>query len=432
MIRCRMFMLAALVSAAAPAARAQDWLAPVTGDTVLRGLVAEAVERGPAVAAQRYVAAGAVRRIAPAGTLPDPVLEVGTEDPTRKFHSYAQYEFSLEQEVPWPGALGARAGLARAVADQRRAQVGTRARDVAVSVGAGYYRLRYLAAALERLEQHRLLLDAAVDASRTRYATGAAPLTDPLQARLARDRLEAEGLALQGEYAAALAALNALRGRSPNEPVPMQPLDAAALQTQLAALPPPDSMLQAVLARHPRVVAQRAALGQAGRVIAVERLGARPDFFLRFEYHYNGAVRIPNETIPIPDFWSAFLGVRLPVWAWRKQLRLADAARADSAAAAAELHQAELDVGRELIETAARAAAEQRRLTLLVDGVLPAARATTESARRSYQVGRVEFVTVVAVQDALFRAELEAAAVAADLATHLVMLRELTREESEP
>ena len=167
----------------------------------------------------------------------------------------------------------------------------------------------------------------------------------------------------------------------------------------------------------------------AGRAIAVERLAARPDFFLRFEYHYNGAVRIPNRTIPIADFWSAFLGVRLPVWAWRKQLRLADAARADSAAAAAELRQAELDVGQEVIEMAARVGAEQRRLTLLIGGVLPAARATTESARQSYQVGRVEFLTVVAVQDALFRAELEAAAVAADLATHLVMLRELTREE---
>src|SRR2546422_7304901 len=33
---------------------------------------------------------------------------------------------------------------------------------------------------------------------------------------------------------------------------------------------------------------------------------------------------------PFPGFFSAFVGLRLPIWAWRKQSRLADAARADS------------------------------------------------------------------------------------------------------
>ncbi len=69
---------------------------------------------------------------------------------------------------------------------------------------------------------------------------------------------------------------------------------------------------------------------------------------------------------------------------------------------------------------------------LLVDGVLPSARGTVESVLRSYQVGRAEFLTLLSVEDAHYRAELEAAQVAADYQAQLVRLRQLTAEESRP
>src|SRR5207247_9204927 len=104
----------------------------------------------------------------------------------------------------------------------------------------------------------------------------------------------------------------------------------------------------------------------------VERLGTRPDFTLTLRYGYRP--RAFNVTFPV--CFSAFVGLRLPVWAWRKQHRLADAARADSPGAAAGLHDAELQLSREVTEAAARVQASQRRLALLVDGVLPNAQGT--------------------------------------------------------
>src|SRR2546422_1918531 len=135
---------------------------------------------------------------------------------------------------------------------------------------------------------------------------------------------------------------------------------------------------------------------------------------------------------PFPGFFSAFVGLRLPIWAWRKQSRLADAARADSTGAAAGLRDAELQLGRQVTETAARVQASQQRLALLVEGVLPTARGTVESVLRSYQVGRAEFLTLLSVEDARYRAELEAVAVAADYQAQLVMLRRLTAGDNQP
>ncbi len=424
----QLILASALAIAVASPALGQGSPAPIVADSALQSLVVEALARNPTVAQRQAAVTAATLRIRPAGTLPDPMFEVGTIDPFQKFHGFSQIQFELVQEIPWPGLLGAHASMARAVETQARAGVGSARREVTSAVAAAYYRLRYLLTALRTIADQRGLLDAAAQLSMTRYSTGAAPQSDPLQAKLARDRLDGERFALQGEYAAAVAALNALRDRRPTDSLAITTLDAASIRTSVSALPATDSLLAAAVAAHPRIAARRAALAQAGRQVQVERLQGRPDFFLRFDYQHNGSV--PG--FKVPDYPSAFFGVRLPVWAWRKQNRLADAARADSTAAAAEFHDTEAQLRREVVETAAQVEASRRRLELLVDRILPAAQATVESVLRSYQVGRAEFLTLLSVEDARYRAELEAVAVAADYQAQLVMLRQLTAEEGQP
>src|SRR2546426_3640154 len=115
------------------------------------------------------------------------------------------------------------------------------------------------------LRHQRELLDAAVQLSTTRYATGAAPQSDPLQAKLARDRLRSEQFALESERVAALAAMNTLRNRAPGDSVPVSSIDLSALRAGAAPQPPADSLVALALATHPRLAARRAAVDQATR-----------------------------------------------------------------------------------------------------------------------------------------------------------------------
>ena len=422
----------AFVMASVGPARAQN-SPSVPGDSGLQSLVAEALARNPNVAQRQAAVRAATLRIRPAGTLPDPMLSVGVMDLLLPHFEFNQSDFTevdaeLSQEIPWPGTLGARSGVMRAAAAGARAEESTVRRELTTAMAAAYYRLRYAVSALETLRHQRELLEAAVQLSMTRYATGAAPQSDPLQAKLARDRLRSEEFALGSERIAALAAVNALRNRAPGDSVPVTSIDPAALRAGAAPQPPADSLVALALASHPRLAARRAAVDAATRTIQVERLGARPDFTLTLRYGYRPRAFDFN----FPDFFSAFLRLRVPIWAWRKQNRLADAARADSTGAAAGLRDAELQLGREVTEAAARVQASQQRLTLLVDGVLPNARGTVESVLRTYQVGRAEFLTLLSVEDARYRAELEAVAVAADYQAQLVMLRQLTAGEGQP
>src|SRR6266566_2879917 len=415
----------ALAMAGASPARAQD--------SLLQSLIAEALARSPTLGQRQAAVRAATLRIRPAGTLPDPRLSLGVMDLALPHFAFNQSDFTevdaeLSQEIPWPGTLGARSGVMRAAGAGAGAEEGAARRELTTAMTVAYYRLEYTVTALETLRHQRELLEAAVQLSTTRYATGAAPQSDPLQAKLARDRLRSEAFALESERVTALAAVNALRNRTPGESIGVAPIDPATMRDAVVLLPPADSLVALSVAAHPRLAARRAAVEQATQSIRVERLGARPDFTLSTRYGYRPVVSGSN----LPDFFSAFVGLRLPIWAWRKQNRLADAARADSTAAAAEFRDTELQLSREVTETAARVQAGEQRLVLLVDGVVPNARGTVESVLRSYQVGRAEFLALLSVEDALYRAELEAVAVAADYQTQLVMLRQLTAGEERP
>src|SRR5436309_5717041 len=415
-------------------ALAQGPAAPIAGDSVLQSLVAEALDRNPTVAQRQAAVRAATLRIRPAGTLPDPMLTVGVMDlllPNFEVNrsDFTEVDVELSQEIPWPGSLGARSGVVRAAAAGARAEEGTVRRELTTAMAVAYYRLGYTVTALETLRHQRELLDAAVQLSTTRYATGAAPQSDPLQAKLAPDRLQSEAFELKSERVAALAAVNALRNRTPGDSLGVVPMNPAQVRAGISPLSPSDSLVALALAAHPRLAARRAAIEQATRTIQVERLGARPDFTLTARYGY----RPPYAgTFKFPDFFSAFLGLRVPIWAWRKQNRLPHAARADSTGAGAGLREAELQLSREVTEAAARVQASQQRLALLVDGVLPNARGTVESVLRSYQVGRAEFLTLRSAEAARYRAELEAVAVAADYQAQVVMLRQLTAGETQP
>jgi cobalt-zinc-cadmium efflux system outer membrane protein len=393
-------------------------------DSLLARLTAEALAANPALAADQALARAAGARVRPAGALPDPMLSVGVMNLTLPRFAFRESDFTevdveLSQEFPWPGTLGARTRAARAEARAGEAGTAARKRDVIVRTAELYYRLRYVVTARSTLERQRALLVTGVDISTARYATTTAPQSDPLQARVALARLDTEDADLTAEEAELRAELTALRNASGTDSLsiaPIRPVDVLAVQTHATASGMSDS-----LAGHPRVLARQAAVEAADQNARAEALGARPDFTFMTRY---GARPLGA------DFFSAFVGVRVPLYAGRKQSREAEAARADADAARASLADEQTTLAAELRRTFAQVRSGEARLRLLVERVVPAGDATTQAALRSYRVGRIEFLTVLAAEDALYRAELDAARVAAEHLTHLVMLEQLLSREN--
>lgn len=402
-------------------------------DTVLARLTAEAVAANPSLEVSRAMARAAVGRVGPAGALPDPMLSAGVMNLTLPRFAFRESDFTevdveVSQEFPWPGTLGARTAVARAQARGSRAEMAARRRVVVVRTAELYYRLRYVATARATLTRQRELLVAGVDISTARYASTSAPQSDPLQARVALARLDTEETDLAAEEARLRARLKALRNASGPDSLRVEPIRPELIPEDLHLSPASggalagDSSTTDSVPVHPRLLARQAAIAAADQAVRVERLGGRPDFTIMARY---GARPIAT------DLFSAFIGFRIPLYAGRKQDRLADAARADADAARAALAEEQAALAEEIQTTLAQIRSEAARLRLLTGQVVPASQATVDAALRSYRVGQIEFLTVLATEDALYRARLDAARVAAEHLTRLVTLEQLTTPEGD-
>jgi outer membrane protein, heavy metal efflux system len=394
-------------------------------DTVLARLTAQALAANPGLQGSQASAKAAASRIRPAGALPDPMFSAGVMNLTLPGFAFRESDFTevdleLSQEFPWPGSLGARTQAARAEARAATADASAKRREIVVQTAELYYRLRYIVTARAVLQQQRRLLATAVEIATTRYATTSAPQSDPLQARVAVSRLDAEDAELAEQQARTGAELKALRNvRGPER------LTIELIRPDEVGMRPggvSDSALYSdSIPKHPRLIARQAAVEAAERNLRVEQLGARPDFSISTRY---GARPLGS------DFFSAFVGIRLPLWAGRKQSRLADAARAEAEVARAELAQETLSLEAEREAAQAAVVSGEARLRLLTTQVLPSARATIDGVLRSYRTGQTPFLTVLAAEDSFYRAELDVAMVAAEHLTHLVLLEQLTLREN--
>lgn len=373
----------------------------------------------------------ATARIRPAGALPDPMLTVGVMDLTLPRFGFRESDFTevdveLSQEFPWPGALAARTETARAHARVGGARLAAQRREVVVRTAELYYRLRYVATARATLVRQDQLLATGVDIATVRYASTAAPQSDPLQARVALARLETEEADLAAQETELRARLKALRNVKGRDSLPVEPIRPEQVPSGLHAWSGPgaDEPVASAgsdsLREHPRLTARRAEVEAAEHTVRVERLGARPDFTIMTRY---GARPLGA------DFFSAFVGIRLPLYAGRKQLRSADAARAEAEAARAGLDEEQAAIAEEIRTVRAQIRSGATRLRLLTDRVVPSAQATVDATLRNYRVGQVPFLTVLATEDALYRARLDAARVAAEHLTHLIMLEQLVTPE---
>jgi outer membrane protein TolC len=362
------------------------------------------------------------------------MLNVGVMNlvlPDFAFHQsdFTEVDVELSQEFPWPGTLGARTAAAQATARARQADVASRRRDVAVRTAELYYRLRYVFTARSTLQRQRDLLSTGVEIATARYASTSVPQSDPLQARVALARLDTEDADLAADEAELRAKLKALRNAAGPDSLPVELIRPervpvhASTHAEVKEAQAADSVTSDSLLEHPRLIARRAEIEAAEHTARVEQLSARPDFTVMTRY---GARPLGS------DFFSALVGVRLPLYAGRKQHRLADAARLDADAARAALVDEQAALAEEIRTVEAQIESGAARLRLLTGQVVPGAQATVDATLRSYRVGRVEFLTVLATEDALYRAELDAARVAAEHLTHFVMLEQLLTREGAP
>lgn len=399
-----------------------------SADSTLSRLLREAVAANPALAAATARGHAADLRVRPAGALAGPTLSVGVMDLTLPTFAFRQSDFTeidvqAEQSFPWPGTLAARTKSAAALGAASRADIEVARRDLVGRVAEVYHRLRYVVTARATLIRQQALLEGTVQSALSQYAAGAVPQSDPLQVRIVAARLSADSAALASEelvLRSRLRAMRAVRGADPIVITSLTDADALALLHGADSAhvgPTPD------LARQPRIAANRAFATASNESVDVARLSGKPEFMVTARY---GARPLGA------DFFSAFVGVRLPLWSQSKQRALVQAAHADADAAQSAVRDAEANLRSEWEALEANATASRDQLAILVDRVLPIADAATEASLRDYGLGKASVATVLAAEDAAFRVRLDIARITSEHLSHIVMLAQFATWEVTP
>ena len=409
-------------------------------------LVEAALAVNPAIRAARQRVVAMRARVAPAGLLPDPMLMVGIQNlPLSKMETgpdeMTMKMIGIGQTLPYPGKLSlGRRVVAREVEAAEAALAATR-QQVTYDVLAAYYELAFVDRALEIVDRNQRVLTDFIRITDARYSVGVAGQQDVLRSRVEATRLAESAVALTEQRRAALARLNAALDRPSETPVtdPHVPkrvagaavadsagrirFVSAALGARAADSPVPSlvELQETALRESPMLREHEAMIAAQAARLELARKEYLPDFDLSLQYGQRGG--------GLPDMVTALVSIPIPIQKGRKQDAYLAAARADLTALEADHLARKNELRADVARLHAELERQRAQLALYVKAIIPQGRASLTSATASYQVGRVEFLTVLDNQATLFNYETEYFQTLTEFAATLAELERVVGKE---
>lgn len=361
---------------------------PASG-TTLHELVVELDRQNPEIAAARRSVDASVAAIAPAGALPDPTLSGGymagvkafpffpTTNPSDSFR-----QFGASQEFPYPGKRSLRTKIAVAESDAQRWTYETTRRRIVAELKSAYYEYVFVDRSLEVLARNKARLDQFRQIADARYSVGRAMQQDVLKAQLEISLLIERQAVLNQQRTALRAQINGLLYRKSDSPLDV------SLAYELATLTRSLDELQALAAQNNAALKRDERMVDRGQqALALAKREVLPDF----------AVNATTQQMigGMPWMYGIDFMIRVPLYWQRKQRPLIAQAAAQLEGGRKMRENTLTLAAAQITETYAVADTSHRLVTLYGDSVLPQARLALESSLASYQVGGVDFLTVL-------------------------------------
>jgi len=387
-------------------------------------LVDEALAKNPGIISARQRVKASGLSVKPAGTLPDPIVGFGLSAvPVDTFaldqQAMTQKVISLTQPFPFPGKLGLSEKVARHQAEATGRELEILEDMVAFEVRKAFLEWAYTEKAIEITRVNIRIMESFTEIASAKYSVGKASQWDVLRAQVERSKLEDKLATLRQKAKTHRAKLAALLGREkPLEGVPrVEWTKGFALdESRLAAAAEADNPELAYY----RSLAEKAE--SSSKLAKRERL---PDFSLTLSYGQREDGEMNGTTVDRPDFVGAMVGIKVPLYSYRKQSPLAEAAREMEYGARMRLRNAQLRTESGVRDAIYKIQRADNNIRLYRTGILPQARTTVESALSAYRVDKVDFLALLWSQLELMNHELDYYRLKIDREADLAMLGRL-------
>ncbi len=383
----------------------------------LDDVIEEALNKSPEAQSALHAVNALERRVPQAKALPDPVASVGWAGNPAPFSVQqgdpSSYRgLTVSEQFPYPGKLKLRGEIASKEADAAQADYEAVRRRVTADVKAAYYDYFYFDEALQTTNRNKDLLEKLSKIAEARYRVGKAMQQDVLRSQVEISLLLAKLTVLEQQRATAQARINVFLVRSPESPLPPAAnVDPAPIRYSL-------DELYSLAATNDTAVLRDQRMVERGRLdIALAQKEYRPDIGVSYMY---------QQRPELPDMNGVTFSVNIPVF-YRSKQRQGVAEAAEDLVSAEKTRDNRLNEVRfELKQQFLAAKASERLLSLYSKGIVPQSSLALESSMASYQVGNVDFLSLIANFTTLLDYEIDYYRQLADYQTALARIESLT------
>ena len=390
-------------------------------------LIEEALSNNPDLKAARERADAYRERPPQAASLEDPRITLGFSNlPVDDFdfnkQDMTQKVVSLSQEIPLPGVLS----LKKENATQEAYAMGKRAREfesiLVKRVKKTYFGLYFVNKAIAITEANRRLLEKFVEITETKYSVGRGIQQDVLKAQVELSKVEEKIINLAQKKATIKAELNTLLNRPPEISLPEPPdIKKTSFTYGLEELQKMAEEDRPALKDVEHLIKSREVAYKLAKKDYLPSLTFTASYGQRDDRLRSRPVRatvtpVGGESQDVtvlsatdrdrPDFFSFMVGFKVPLWFHSKQSRKVreNLTLVSEAKSRYEALKNEIFFGiKDNLEREKRGA---KLIELYLQEIIPQAKASLDSAMAAYEVGSVDFITLLDSQLTLFNYQL--------------------------
>jgi len=365
------------------------------------------------------------------GTLPDPMVNLNAMNfPTDTFdrdqEAMTQVQIGFSQVFPFPGKLNLKEEAAEYDVQAAGHSVDEVRLQLIKNVKSKWWQLYYLDRALDTVDNNQVLLRQFITVAKTKYETGKGLQQDVLLSQLELSKLLDQEIQLQAIRRNQAIQLNILMDRPANKFI----LLPDTVSKEMSDLTDESKLYQKAVSVRPRLKQMEKQVDAAQSRLDLAKRDYYPDFKLGVTY----GDRTGDNPLPRggarSDFVSVMVGVKVPLYAARKQSK----AVSQKSLELQKNRYALLDE-KGLVTAAISSAVTdyhraKQQFSLFGSGIVPQAQQTVQSMLAGYQVSEVDFLNLVRSQMTLFNYELQYWKALSDAKQALARLEAAVGEES--
>lgn len=343
------------------------------------------LQNNPEIQAARARFEAATKRPSQAGSLPEPTASYtnfGVGHPFSRLNGsdFAYQGFGVSQDLPFPGKLGLASEQAKREAESVQENYRWVVLDLTARLKVAWYEWLGIQKAIELTRKNRDLLSRFEEIARNRYTVGKGLQQDILKAQLDVSTVEEQ-----------FAMLDEKRQRAEAEIASLLAAPAVTLRTPVDIQPSTFSLTLEELLNQaedaPRVRAEQKMVDASAAGINRSLKDFRPDFGVDLQWQHTGG--------NFRDYYMATVRVKIPVYYARKQRYALEESYSRLGEAKQNYRSAQQQAIFQVKDQYLSIQSSERILKLYKTTLLPQAQLTVDAATAAYQVGSVDFLSLM-------------------------------------